>query len=693
MTLSEGQLLHGRYRIEHLVARGGYGAVYKAFDTSLNRICAVKENLAAGPAAERQFEREAQLLARLHHPNLPRVIDHFLLAGRGQYLVMDFVAGRNLHEILRGRLRPYSQEDAIPIILQVCAALHYLHSQTPPIVHRDVKPQNIIVTNGGPVMLVDFGISKVDHGGADTIEAARGLSPGFAAPEQYGTGATDVRSDVYSVGATLYALLTGRPPVDSLQRLTLGLALPPIHQFNAAVSPAVEQVTYKAMEPSTKDRLPTIDLLERELAAAAGRAPQRPWFFPLAAGGAALVIILAIGLLRALPVSTLPPADARATATTARTGTPEASAAVAARAAGPVSPTVPAFEVVATAPPTPSPAPSPTPSPTAPPTLSPTASPTILPTASPVLSPVPASVPSSTSAPPATEAPTGDPPAAPPADPPPRVVPTPYGGGELIIFSVGDIGARDIYSMSPTGSNQSNLTNHPGDDWVGSLSHDERLLLFESDRSGSWDIYLQDLERGGISRVTDDPGADHDPAWSPDGEHILFHSDRSDGVWRLYTVAPNGADVRVLTHDPRGSWAGAWSPAGDKIVFSVNFAGPADIYVMDADGSNLINLTNSPSHESAAHWSPDGAFIAFYSDRDGNREIYMMDANGANPRRLTFDAATDTTPTWSPDGRHIVFASDRGGRLGIYSLELATGAVTQLTTGAQPEGSPSWAPY
>ena len=96
MTLSEGQLLQGRYQIEQPVARGGYGAVYRAFDTTLNRICAVKENLVLGPQAERRFAQEAQLLARLHHPNMPRVIDHFLLPGRGQYLVMDYVEGRNL---------------------------------------------------------------------------------------------------------------------------------------------------------------------------------------------------------------------------------------------------------------------------------------------------------------------------------------------------------------------------------------------------------------------------------------------------------------------------------------------------------------------------------------------------------------------------------------------------------------------
>ena len=305
MTLSEGQLLQGRYRIEHLVARGGYGAVYKAFDTTLNRICAVKENLAFGPHAERQFEREAQLLARLHHPNLPRVIDHFLLPECGQYLVMDYVEGRNLQEILRHRLRPFNQDEALEVIYQVCAALTYLHNQAPPIVHRDVKPQNIIVTPGGPVMLVDFGISKVVYGEGDTMTGAHGVSPGFAAPEQYGMAPADARSDVYAVGATLYTLLTCQVPVDSLQRLTNQVVLPSIHQFNGGVSPAVEQVVYKALEPSVTQRLPSIDLLQQALHTAqsgskrTGSTRRRsPSLAVMFVGSVALAVIVMIGMLR-----------------------------------------------------------------------------------------------------------------------------------------------------------------------------------------------------------------------------------------------------------------------------------------------------------------------------------------------------------------------------------------------------------
>jgi serine/threonine protein kinase len=426
MTLSEGQLLQGRYQIEQPVARGGYGAVYRAFDTTLNRICAVKENLVLGLQAERRFAQEAQLLARLHHPNLPRVIDHFLLPGRGQYLVMDYVEGHNLQEIMRHRMRPFGQDEALAIIYQVCAALAYLHNQSPPIVHRDVKPQNVIVTPGGPVMLVDFGTSKVVHEesgpGVETLMGMRGITPGFAAPEQYGLSPTDARCDVYSVGATLYTLLTGHVPVDALLRLTDKLALPPIRQFNGAVSPAIEQVIAKALEPSATQRLASIDLLVQELHAAQasarlGHRQRSPWLVALAAGGVTLAAILAAGMLRILqenpstPASPTPAAISVADVTAAGQ-TPAAAAKVAVQNPAQVAVRLAESSL--------------------------------------------ASTPTSTV--PSLLAPQAGPPA----------FPTPIGGGGDIIFDAGQEGSRDIYRMAPDGTNVVDLTNDPADDWIGS---------------------------------------------------------------------------------------------------------------------------------------------------------------------------------------------------------------------------------
>jgi serine/threonine protein kinase len=219
MPLSPGQLLLDRYRIDALIAQGGMGAVYDAFDTRLNIRCAIKENQLGTESALRQFEREAQLLAKLRHPNLPRVTDHFLIPGQGQYLVMDFVEGEDLGRRLK-RLGPLPEADARRWAEVVLSALAYLHARG--VIHRDIKPGNIKFTPEGETVLVDFGIAKEMSGeGGPTTTGARGLTPGFAPPEQYGgTGRTDARSNLYAFGATLYALLTGAPPADAFMRLT-----------------------------------------------------------------------------------------------------------------------------------------------------------------------------------------------------------------------------------------------------------------------------------------------------------------------------------------------------------------------------------------------------------------------------------------------------------------------------------------
>ena len=199
MTLNVGTTLNNRYRIVKLVGQGGFGAVYRAWDTNLMTPVALKENADTGPDAQRQFEREAHLLANLRHANLPRVSDHFVLPGQGQYLVMDFVEGRSLSDLLAERGGPLDEAEALPWIRQVADALEYLHTRTPPVIHRDIKPDNIIIGPDGRAMLVDFGISKEFAPGKGTTVGARAITPGYSPPEQYSAAGTDTRSDVYAL--------------------------------------------------------------------------------------------------------------------------------------------------------------------------------------------------------------------------------------------------------------------------------------------------------------------------------------------------------------------------------------------------------------------------------------------------------------------------------------------------------------
>ena len=266
MTLASGQIIHNRYRIARLVGQGGFGAVYRAWDMALKQPVALKENTSGGGDTQRQFEREARLLAGLRHPNLPRVIDHFILPGQGQYLVMDFVEGKSLAALLRERGAPFEEADAVKWVRQVSDALTYLHTRTPPIIHRDIKPDNIILTNDGRAMLVDFGISKIFDESKGTTTGAQAVTHGYSPLEQYGRGKTDARSDIYSLGATLYTLLTGLVPPDAPDLVNGLETLRPPRQANPALSESTSAAIVAAMTPSISQRINSAAGFERLLA-------------------------------------------------------------------------------------------------------------------------------------------------------------------------------------------------------------------------------------------------------------------------------------------------------------------------------------------------------------------------------------------------------------------------------------------
>ncbi len=245
-TLSPGSTLNrGRYRIKKLLGQGGMGAVYLAEDTHFHKLVAIKENLDATAEAKQQFELEARILADLKHTALPRVFDCFEEQSGRQYLAMEYIEGDDLQEMLDQK-GPLPEQQVVQWMARICDALEYMHSQNPhPVIHRDIKPANIKVAKDGQVVLVDFGIAKVHRAGQKTVRAARAATPGYSPPEQYGAG-TDARSDLYALGATLYHLLTGVLPPESIT-LTPPNKLPPPRSLNPALSPAVERVILRAM--------------------------------------------------------------------------------------------------------------------------------------------------------------------------------------------------------------------------------------------------------------------------------------------------------------------------------------------------------------------------------------------------------------------------------------------------------------
>jgi serine/threonine protein kinase len=267
-TLTPDTILRERYKIIELVGRGGMGATYRAEDLRLQgRFCAVKEALPEPDVSSdelaqsrEQFYQEASTLARLDHPNLPKVSDYFSEDDR-DYLVMDFVAGEDLKEKLTTALRqghPLTERLVLAWADQLCDALSYMHTQDPPVLHRDIKPSNIKITPAGQVKLVDFGLVKTlsaDDQRTITVVQGRGTVQ-YIPLEQYGgdTGHTDVRSDIYSLGATLYHLLTGQPPLDAKQRFLKPKSMRSPRSLNPEVSSQTDQAILWSLAMHPDDR-------------------------------------------------------------------------------------------------------------------------------------------------------------------------------------------------------------------------------------------------------------------------------------------------------------------------------------------------------------------------------------------------------------------------------------------------------
>jgi hypothetical protein len=237
------------------------GAVYEALDQRLDTTVALKETLFDDERLRKQFEREARLLARLHHPALPRVSDHFSERD-GQFLVMQFIAGDDLAEMMVRKNGPFPPHQVLTWADQLLDALDYLHTQDPQIVHRDIKPQNLKLTARGQIILLDFGLAKGQASEISRLTTAAsifGYTPNYAPLEQIQGLGTDPRSDLYALAATLYHLMTGVKPPDALTRAAALVNGQPdplrlAGEGNDAVTPEIDLVLRKAMSQNRDQR-------------------------------------------------------------------------------------------------------------------------------------------------------------------------------------------------------------------------------------------------------------------------------------------------------------------------------------------------------------------------------------------------------------------------------------------------------
>jgi serine/threonine protein kinase len=322
MSLAIGETLHDRYRIVFELGRGGMGAVYRAEDTRLGVPVAVKEMISQPGLSQKsldqlreQFQEEARILARLDHPNLVRVTDSFSWHD-SECLVMNFVKGESLAERIE-RMGRVPESQALIWADQLLKALAYCHRQK--IIHRDIKPQNVIIRPDGQAVLVDFGLVKLwDPDDPRTRTAMRGMgTPQYAPPEQYEAqrGHTTPQSDVYGLGATLYHALSGQVPPTATQRMADPERFKPLRETVPEVSERTEKAVMKAMELTRANRWPSAEEMAKALKAPARRptvrlepdktmvmlpeersVPDRQRHIPMWASVLVAVVVLAVGI-------------------------------------------------------------------------------------------------------------------------------------------------------------------------------------------------------------------------------------------------------------------------------------------------------------------------------------------------------------------------------------------------------------
>lgn len=728
MTLERGALLHKRYRIVEILGQGGMGSVYRAVDENLGVDVAVKENLFTTDEYARQFRLEAVILANLRHPNLPRVTDHFVIGDQGQYLVMDYIEGEDLRQRME-RMGNITEDEAILLGAAMCDALMYLHTRKPPILHRDLKPGNVKITPDGHIFLVDFGLAKVLHGSQATTTGARAMTPGYSPPEQYGTARTDPRTDIYSLGATIYAALSGIIPEDGLARAMDNTQLTPLRKRNSKVSRRLAAAIEKAMGVDPSDRFQNADdfknallgsksktqrlpgdyviqpppegadshrqnSLQKESRALSGlsspndrdllveeapvfkppRKKKKGLFRRVVSWALLLLLILAVGVVAIVrfwphfvPPQMLSTLQALSIPFLFPSNTPTTIAVPSETLASTEIPNVTTTVISATT------------------------------------TRISTLVPTQTIAPTLAISPT--------ADNTPLAVATLLGGSSGQVAFASDIsGVPQIYLMNVDGTNLQPLTNAEGGACQPSWSPDGAQLVFISpcpvraeffeDFYNDSGLFVINADGTGMRSLNAAPGGDFDPAWSPDGNRIAFSSLR-DGRKEIYILSVNSGTVTRLTTSTSDveNTQPAWSPTGNQIVYTVQRLGAYQVWAMSVTGQDNVQLVRSGQQiwDYLPIWSPDGETVIFNERNLGPGRPWLMslryaDYDTQQPIRLDLPTPIEDVE-FSPDGLWIIFEStDSNGNRDIYFSTIAGGNRTRLTSDSSVEFDPAWRP-
>ncbi len=702
MDLEINTFLRDRYRVEKQLGKGGMGAVYLALDTVLQTKVAVKINQNPRQEGREQFLQEARLLAALRHPNLPRVIDYFVIED-SQYLVMDFVPGDDLGTIVK-RDGKQDVEKVLYWAKQLGKALNYLHTQEPPVIHRDIKPGNIKITPRGEVILVDFGIAKSSDVTQETSTGARGLTPGYSPPEQYGSGRTGHYSDQFGLAATLYNVLTNEKPVDAVERLLGQATLKPIHELNPNVPPHMEEAITRALSIKPEDRFGSILEFVQDLGQSTIPGPDETMIAPARTTQAP----------RQQPVE-----NAEATRVSAGSSIPSTPVST---PSYPISQPVskPKSKLIWLLPAilifgaiivvgggwfvwnnfladkeTPPPATA--------------VVVQFTETSAPVLAPIEESTATNTPEPIPTDTlePT-------PTDlPEPTIAPTlalPSIGRDGLVAYVSNKADGETFQLwtmkvyqQPDGTliagDQKQLTSNPGNKSFPNWSPDGTKIIFSAetgDSENKIDLYTINVDGSGLSNIIAIPGNETESAWSPDGQWIVFTTDnRADGIKQIMVVKPDGTDLRRLSSDKQ-EFSPEWSPKMDRLVYVLPSSSlrylwmrdPLNDFVdMDRDMFFMrLKYMGDPA------WSPDALYMAYTNVQGRTQDVYItrIQSFGMEVKRLT-NTTFDSYPAWSPDSTWILFQSNRDTNLEIYIMDISGQNQTNLTLSPDSdEMQPAW---